>query len=74
MNAIELIQRLERIVAEHGPAIQVEVRNVAGDRDYLDYVGVAFNSRVSVVQLETWPPEDVPLQDYDRGDGVWRQA
>ena len=37
MSAQELIQILERIVAEYGPAIVVEARNVAGDWDWLAY-------------------------------------
>lgn len=68
MNAIELIQQLERIVAEHGPAIRLEVRNEAGDWDYLEHVGVTLGgSGESVVALDVGGP----TQDYDRGDGIF---
>lgn len=63
----ELIQRLERIQAEHGPDALVEARNEAGDFDYVEHVGIRLGGNgVSVVSIETSQPFE---QDYDRGDG-----
>lgn len=72
MNAQQLIQKLERIVAEYGPATLVEARNPAGDFDYVEHVGLRLGvDGVSVISIETWHEQ---TQDYDRGDGVFIEA
>ena len=64
ITAQQLIQKLERIVAEYGPGTLVEARNPAGDFDYLqdDYesyygvnrnsVNAIYNGERTVVRLE----------------------
>ena len=74
MTVIELIQKLERIAAEYGNQTLIECRNIAGDLDHLDaiYIDMSYSGS-SVIVLDTWDYSQQQTQDYDRGDGVWRE-
>lgn len=53
MTAQQLLHQLERIIADHGPGIIVEARNVAGDMNPLDWetsvqVGVGWGGVTTV--------------------------
>lgn len=75
MTVIELIQKLERIAADYGNQTLIECRNIAGDLDYLDavYQDMSYPG-ITVIVLDTWDHSQQQMQDYDRGDGVWREC